>query len=179
MGRILFYGAVSLDGYLATKEDSLQWLFDTPIGEGTTYEDFYKRIDMTIMGRRTYEEAKKHLGTDAIYPDKRNIVFSSNKELTLEDATVVNEDPVRVVKQLKRDSDATVWLVGGGTLLRPLIEQHLIDEWYIQIAPVFLGNGIRLFQEGNYEERLKLTDSQRFGEFIELHYIKVSNDHVT
>lgn len=44
MGRILFYGAVSLDGYLATKEDSLQWLFDTPTGIGTTYEAFYNSI---------------------------------------------------------------------------------------------------------------------------------------
>ena len=67
-------------------------------------------------------------------------------------------------------------MVGGGTLLRPLIEHQLIDEWYIQIAPVLLGNGIRLFQEGKYEERLKLTDSQRFGEFIELHYIKTSSE---
>ena len=75
MGRILFYGAVSLDGYLATKEDSLQWLFDTPTGIGTTYEAFYKQIDVTVMGRRTYEEAKKYLETDALYPDKRNIVF--------------------------------------------------------------------------------------------------------
>ncbi len=172
MGRILFYGAVSLDGYLATKEDSLQWLFDTPTGIGTTYEAFYKQIDVTVMGRRTYEEAKKYLETDALYPDKRNIVFSSNKELKLEDATVVHEDPVGVVEQLKKNPDTTVWMVGGGTLLRPLIEHQLIDEWYIQIAPVLLGNGIRLFQEGKYEERLKLTDSQRFGEFIELHYIK-------
>ena len=44
MGKIVFYGAISLDGYLATKEDSLQWLFDTPTGEKTTYEAFYQTI---------------------------------------------------------------------------------------------------------------------------------------
>ncbi len=90
------------------------------------------------MGRRTYEEAKKYLETDALYPDKRNIVFSSNKELKLEDATVVHDDPVGVVEQLKKNPDTTVWVVRGGTLLRPLIEHQLIDEWYIQIAPVLL-----------------------------------------
>ncbi len=100
------------------------------------------------MGRRTYEEAKKYLETDALYPDKRERrFFSSNKELKLEDATVVHEDPVGVVEQLKKNPDTTVWVVGGGTLLRPLIEHQLIDEWYIQIAPVLLGNGIRLFKK--------------------------------
>lgn len=171
MGRILFYGAVSLDGYLATKEDSLQWLFDTPTGIGTTYEAFYKQIDVTVMGRRTYEEAK-NTWKQMRFIQINATSFFSNKELKLEDATVVHEDPVGVVEQLKKNPDTTVWVVGGGTLLRPLIEHQLIDEWYIQIAPVLLGNGIRLFQEGKYEERLKLTDSQRFGEFIELHYIK-------
>lgn len=75
MRKIIFYGAVSLDGYLATKTDDLQWLFDTPTGEQTTYEDFYETIDTTIMGRKTYQEAKKYLETEAIYPEKKNFVF--------------------------------------------------------------------------------------------------------
>ena len=144
MGKIVFYGAISLDGYLATKEDSLQWLFDTPTGEKTTYH---------------------------LYPEKKNFVFSTNKELVLNDATVVHEDPVSFVKNIKEHSNQTVWVVGGGNLLKPLIENHLIDEWWIQIAPVLLGEGIRLFQEGAYEERLKLVDTNYFGEFIELHYV--------
>ncbi len=172
MGRTIFYGAISLDGYLATKEDSLQWLFDTPTGENTTYEAFYETIDRTIMGRKTYEEAKKYLETEHLYPDKKNLVFSSDKNLQLEDATVTNEDPVAVVERLKNNSDERIWIVGGGRFIHPLLENHLIDEWYIQIAPVLLGDGIRLFSEGMYEERLKLVGSQHFGEFIELHYIK-------
>ena len=83
MGKIVFYGAISLDGYLATKEDSLQWLFDTPTGEKTTYEAFYQTIDQTIdqtiMGRKTYQEAKKLLATDHLYPEKKNFVFSTTK----------------------------------------------------------------------------------------------------
>ncbi len=58
MRKIIFYGAISLDGYLATKTDDLQWLFDTPTGKQTTYEAFYETIDTTIMGRKTYQEAK-------------------------------------------------------------------------------------------------------------------------
>lgn len=91
--------------------------------------------------------------------------------MVLNDATVIHEDPVSFVKNIKEHSNQTVWVVGGGNLLKPLIENHLIDEWWIQIAPVLLGEGIRLFQEGAYEERLKLVDTNYFGEFIELHYV--------
>lgn len=172
MGKIVFYGAISLDGYLAAKNDSLQWLFDTPTGEQTTYEAFYQTVETTIMGRKTYEEAKKMLGTESLYPEKKNYVFSSNTGLVLNDAEVVHDEPTKFVQNLKESTSQTVWIVGGGQLLKPLIEKQLIDEWWIQITPVLLGQGKRLFQEGDYEERLKLVDTQCFGEFIELHYVK-------
>ncbi|MDB7086082.1 dihydrofolate reductase family protein [Enterococcus mundtii] len=172
MSKIIFYGAISMDGYLATINDDLQWLFDTPTGEKTTYDAFYQTIDTTIMGRKTYQEAKKYLDTAKIYPEKTNYVFSTDKELKLEDARVVHEDPVSFIKELKESSEQRIWVVGGGRLLKPIIEQQLIDEWYIQIAPVLLGKGIRLFQEGDYVQRYQLVDTKRFGEFIELHYRK-------
>lgn len=93
------------------------------------------------MGRKTYEEAKKILATEKLYPEKRNIVFSSNKELILNDAEVVHEEPAKFMKNLKDHSTETVWVVGGGKLLKPLIENQLIDEWRIQITPVILGEG--------------------------------------
>ena len=80
MGKIVFYGAISLDGYLATKEDSLQWLFDTPTGEKTTYEAFYQTIDQTIMGRKTYESIGKPfsyiIGTDI---DEKDLLTKVNR----------------------------------------------------------------------------------------------------
>ncbi|HAP9550825.1 TPA: dihydrofolate reductase, partial [Enterococcus faecium] len=43
---------------------------------------------------------------------------------------------------------------------------------YIQITPVLLGDGIPLFQKGTYEARFEMLDTTRFGEFIELHYVR-------
>ncbi len=57
-------------------------------------------------------------------------------------------------------------------MIKPLVEHQMIDEWYIQIAPVLLGDGIPLFQKGTYEARFELLDTTRFGEFIELHYVR-------
>lgn len=53
------------------------------------------------MGRKTYQEAKKYLETEAIYPEKKNFVFSTHAQLQLPDAEVVNEDPVAFLKIYK------------------------------------------------------------------------------
>lgn len=61
MRKIVFYGVISLDGYLASKNDSLQWLFDTDTGKETTYQSFFERVDTVVMGRITYQKTKQIL----------------------------------------------------------------------------------------------------------------------
>lgn len=71
MGKVIFYGAISLDGYLAGLKDQLDWLFQTDTGVATTYEAFFATIDATVMGRKTYQEAKKLMDGGP----KRQIMF--------------------------------------------------------------------------------------------------------
>lgn len=171
MRKVCFYGAVSLDGYLADEYDSLQWLFDTPTGEKTTYEEFEAQVDTTIMGRITYEEVKKMTENAPVYPDKMNYVYSHTLD-QLSDATVIQEDLVSFVKALKKQEGKMIWIVGGGKLVSELMEQELIDEWFIQLAPVFLGRGKRLFQEQATPQRLTLVETKTMGELVEVHYKK-------
>lgn len=168
MGKLVFYGAISLDGYLAGAKDQLDWLLETDTGTSTTYEKFFETIDATAMGRKTYEEAKKMLATEKFYPEKENYVFSRQMQTDLTDAVVVDQDPVAFLSQLKKEK--TVWLVGGGKLLHPLLEADLIDEWYVQIAPVLLGTGKHLFEPGEYTTRLQFVDMTQMGELVEIHY---------
>ena len=168
MGKLVFYGAISLDGYLAGAKDKLDWLLETDTGTSTTYEKFFETIDATAMGRKTYEEAKKMLATEKLYPEKENYVFSHQMQTDLTDAVVVDQDTVAFLSQLKKEK--TVWLVGGGKLLHPLLEADLIDEWYVQIAPVLLGTGKRLFEPGEYTTRLQFVDMTQMGELVEIHY---------
>lgn len=103
---------------------------------------------------------------------KRISFFSTHAQLQLPDAEVVNEDPVAFLKNLQMTEGKDIWVVGGGRLIKPLLEHQMIDEWYIQITPVLLGDGIPLFQKGTYEARFEMLDTTRFGEFIELHYVR-------
>lgn len=60
MRKVVFYGAMSIDGYLADEQDSLQWLFDTNLAGVSTYEAFIEQVDTVVMGKTTYDEVKKY-----------------------------------------------------------------------------------------------------------------------
>lgn len=168
MRKIVFYGAISLDGFLSTKTDDLQWLFDMDLQGTSTYDAFEQTFDTMVMGRTTYEETLKIMGDAPFYPGKQKIIFSHHSELTT-DGEVVVGDPVPILKQLQQKSGQDIWIVGGGQLVTQLLEAGMIDEFYIQIAPVLLGQGKRLFENGDYTQRLDLVKTTQIGELTELH----------
>lgn len=170
MRKIVFYGAISLDGFLADEQDNLQWLFDTDLAGLSTYEAFEKNIDTVVMGRVTYEETTKMLEEEPFYLGKEKIIFSRTKNEKIEEGYFTSENPVNVLQELQKKNGKDIWIVGGGGLLSELIEADLIDEYWIQIAPVLLGKGKRLFEEGNYRQRLEFVETTQMGELTELHF---------
>lgn len=56
---VYFYGCITLDGYMAAKGHGLDWLYDTGSPEETSYDEFYSHMDVTLMGRRTFQEIEK------------------------------------------------------------------------------------------------------------------------
>lgn len=170
MVRAVFYGAMSLDGYLADKEDGLEWLYHQEGGELVPYDAFYQTIDYTMMGRRTYEVVKRDAELEEIYPEKENFIFSHSDIQVDENMQVVNEDPVTFIRKLP--ADKTIWVVGGGALLQPVIEAGLIEEWWIQIVPILLGEGVPLFLPQTNQQKLQLLETEQFGQFAQLHLKK-------
>lgn len=169
MRRVQFYGAISLDGYLATTDHDLQWLMKTEGGEDANSDRFFKQIDTTIMGRKTYDVSKSLMGDELFFPDKDNYVLSRTRRGHEEDVTYYDGSPVELVHNLQKQAGGNIWIVGGGQLVTDLVAADLIDEWWIQIAPVLLGDGIRLFKKGDYATRLKLLDVNRYDQLAELH----------
>lgn len=172
MGKIVFYGAISLDGFLSDEKDGLQWLFDTDLAGESTYEEFEEQVDTVVMGRVTYQEAKQINGDAPFYPGKEKIIVSHTKKESSEEERIVSGNLVAVLKSLREQSGKMIWVVGGGSIIKPLLEENLIDEYWIQIAPVFLGKGKRLFEEGNYNYRLEFIETTQMGELTELHLKK-------
>ncbi|MGV3083937.1 dihydrofolate reductase family protein [Enterococcus dispar] len=172
MAKVVFYGAISLDGYLADNADSLQWLFDTNLAGVSTYENFEENVAAVVMGRVTYDEVIKLLNGQILYPHKQKIIFSRSRTDEIDEGYFTAQDPNKVIVDLKTQVQGYIWIVGGGELLTHLMAADLLDEYWIQIAPVFLGNGKRLFPTGDYQQRLDFVDSTTMGEMVELHYRK-------
>lgn len=167
---IYFYGCVTMDGYLADKTHGLNWLYETGTTEETGYEAFYKKIDITIMGRRTFQEVEKAGSMAEIYPTTQNYVFTHSTGLSQKGFTAVNADVVEFVKRL--DPHKNIWVVGGNTLLAPLLDENMVDHLIIQVAPVLLGAGIPLFTQKEGLKQFNLKEIRQYGQFAELIYDK-------
>ena len=170
MRPVYFYGAMSLDGYLADDHDGLQWLFDTDLAGQSTYPDFEKHIDTLVMGRATYDTTLSNLGDEPFYPGMQKVVFTHSHRLAVPETEFVSGDVVSLVRKLQQRSGSGIWIVGGGQLVATLLEAGIISELWVQVAPVLLGHGKRLFPEGDYAQRLKFIDQTQMGELSELHY---------
>lgn len=167
---VFFYGCITLDGYLATKEHNLDWLYDTGTTEETTYDTFYSHMDITLMGRRTFSEIAKCEHPEEIYPTTENYVFT-HRPLDCPGFTAVDASPVAFVQGL--GTERNIWVVGGNTILAPLLDADLVDCLIVQIAPVLLGSGIPLFTQQECLRRFQLESVQQYGPFAELVYRKV------
>lgn len=163
---VFFYGCITLDGYLADKNHNLDWLYQSGSLEETGYESFYKSMDITIMGKRTFNEIKNIENIERFYPTTVNYVFTHDESIPVNGFIPVCCDVVDFLRQIERDKN--IWIIGGNTILAPLLEQNLVDHMVIQIAPVLLGAGIPLFSQKEELKRFFLSEVKKYGQFAEL-----------
>ena len=164
---VFFYGCVTLDGYLADKNHGLSWLHETGSPDETDCDSFYQGMDVTIMGRRTFEEIAQLEDAASFYPTTENYVFTHADSLPQKGFVPVSGDVVEFVKGL---GEKRIWIVGGNTVLAPLLDADLVDCLIVQVAPVLLGAGIPLFTQKEALRRFRLDEVKRYGQFAELVY---------
>ncbi|PAF16519.1 dihydrofolate reductase family protein [Terribacillus saccharophilus] len=167
--KLVLFIAASLDGYIATKEESLEWLFSVE-GEGDNgYSEFYDTVDTVLMGKKTYDWVINHI-EDFPYQNKACYVFTRSEVMDTEHVQFIKDDIVSFTNQLKQQDGRNIWIVGGGELLSSFMKEKLLDELILTVSPVLLGSGIPLFKEGQYHADLTLKRTRRFNQFVELHY---------
>ena len=167
----------SLDGFIAKKDNDVSWLETTSAyerGVSLSQEEiaaFLKTVDCYVMGSRTYEHALK-LGWP--YGDTP-VVVVSNREWPLESTRKTVEFYSGDLKTLLDENLAprfrTIWLVGGAMLCQRFLEIGLVDEIKLTIAPVLLGDGLRLFDGPVKEQKWNLKNAVAYKNgFVELSY---------
>lgn len=173
MRKLIADHIISLDGYYTSLKNEIDW-FDFDSDEWVWSSDILRRADAMLYGRVTYEEFRtfwptdrpKKNSVDPYLTDRLNrlekIVFSKTlTEAQWKPATLVREDPGKAVAKLKQQPGKDMDLVGSGTLLSRLLQDDLIDEYYIRVRPVILGAGRSLFTDPRARHPLKLVSSKR------------------
>lgn len=178
MRKVILYGAMSLDGYLADREGGVDWICGDGSGEEDMpwYEEFYQGIDTILMGRRTYEQILNELSPGLwLYGDKKTYVFSHDLKEETKEIVFTDKNPVEFVKWLKNRKGTDIWLCGGAELYGSFIGADLVDEYHLTLIPTVLGGGISLFSgfSGNEgEKKLSLVSYRQENGMVDLVYRK-------
>ena len=179
--RTQYYTAASLDGYIATEDHSLEWLFQLGHIEDTGYPEFIRDIGALAMGASTYEWMLRHvvkLGADAggaPWPYTQPVWVFTHRNLPPVPDTDIRfvQGEVRPVHAAMRAAagERNVWLVGGGELVGQFHDADLLDEIIVQVGSVTLGTGRPLLPRRIAFPPLVLTAARRIGPgFAELRY---------
>ncbi len=169
--KLILYIAMSLDGYIATKEGNLDFLsMAEKKGEDYGYARFIGTIDTVILGRKTYDKVLS-MGFDYPHADKESYVITRRQRPGTEKLHFYSGDLKELVSQLKCRKGKNIFCDGGAEIVHLLMKDDLIDEYIISIIPVFLGSGIALFKDGRPERKLTLVSSLAFDTgLVQLHY---------
>jgi len=167
MRKIIYFVATSLDGYIASKDGSVDWLF-TDGDYGTNA--FMKSIDTILMGRKTYNKAKEY--GFSYFKGKQIYVFTKSKKLkAVKEVEIIDVDAISFTKKMKREKGKNIWLMGGGELASSFLKKNLIDEYSLFIHPIILGEGIPLFKNVPKISSLKLKSFKKFdSDLVRINY---------
>lgn len=164
--RVTIHMAASLDGFIARKDGSVDWMETSDeFADGDTVdpayvESFLQAIDCYVMGSRTYETALNFeaKGFGWAYGDKPVFVLT-HRDLpkTRDTITFHAGDLARFVNERLRPAFRTIWFVGGGAVAGECLRLGLADEIRYTMLPVLIGDGIPFFDKLDRDVALHLT----------------------
>jgi dihydrofolate reductase len=159
---------MSLDGYIARRDGSVDWLVVEPSYD---FKGFFDSIDVVLMGRKTMDAALR-LGGMGSMGSMQGYVFSRSKPSGKRDGVqYTNQPPGALIRELKARPGKDIWLMGGGELARDFLREDLIDRIDLGVLPVLLGEGIALFPSGFPERHFKLVKHRSYPSgLLELSY---------
>lgn len=157
--QISVYIAMSIDGYIARKDHSLDWMdrvggFDEDYG----FQQHLSSIDALIIGRKTYEVATTV--TDP-YPGKRVVVLSKSLQTVREGMELYSGDLAELVARMHSEGVKHIWVDGGVTITQ-FLSLGMVDTLTLSIIPIVLGSGLPLFHLIDKEISCRLLSSQGY-----------------
>jgi len=180
MSEIIFDAAVTLNGFLADVNHSLQWLFDVPGAHEPDPALLPQNVRVHVEGANTYMWMLKNEDLIAkpekwrqYYPGVTTYVFTSRNLPIPEGADVrlVNGSVQEYLPEIRElAGEQNIWVLGGGELLGQFLDVDAIDTLALTVAPATLVGGAALLPRNIGSERLELTEARQAGPFARLVY---------
>jgi len=161
--KLKYHVACTVDGFIAHADHTI----DGFVAEGEHVTDYLASLksdyEVVLMGRRTYEFGFQY-GVTNPYPWMRQYVLSRTmKESPEPQVTLVTENIIDFVRELKNETGKDIYLCGGAALAATLFAEGLIDEIILKLNPVLFGSGLPLFSQVIKQTALELVGSKVYG----------------
>jgi dihydrofolate reductase len=185
MRNLIFFMHASLDGFVAGPNGEMNWI--------TLHEEIFDfvgtmtaKADTALYGRVTYEMMQAYWPTAADGPDpskharehsawyksvSKVVLSNTLDEKGLEKTTVIGGDFADKINAIKNQDGQNILIFGSPRASHSLLKEGLIDQFWIFVNPILLGEGMPLFSEITQAIKLKLLESKTFDcGVVALHY---------
>jgi dihydrofolate reductase len=153
MRKVVYGGAMSLDGFIAGPNGEHDWIVMDP---DIDFAALMARFDTLLVGRKTFEAMRRMADTAPPTPGITQIVFSRTLRPHDCPQATLSDDAERVVAEIRTKPGKDIALFGGGELFRSLLAAGLVDEVSVNVIPVLLGGGTPLLPPPAARARLEL-----------------------
>lgn len=173
MRKVILGVAVSLDGFIEGPKGEYDWCFtDQDYGMSS----FFRRIDAIFMGRKSYELSKQ-MGGENPWKGVTTYVFSKTlKKIDDPDVILLSGSLHEEVEAIRKTPGKDIWLFGGAELTASLMNANLVNEFWLAVHPILLGDGKSLYPHLSERKNLKLIEHQIYDNgLVSLRYEKTPN----
>jgi dihydrofolate reductase len=144
---------MSLDGYIAGPGGESDWILIDP---DIDFQTLFDAFDTIFLGRKTYE-VTRGAGGGGSMPGIETYVFSRTLRPENCPGVTLSDDPKATLTTLRAQAGKDIWLFGGGSLFRSMLQLGLVDSVEVAIIPVLLGGGVQFLPEPAERAKLQLV----------------------
>ena len=160
MRKVVLGLGISLDGYIARPDGSVDFLF---MPKDYSMAPFFATVDTAIMGRKTLEAGLRMTGGKFDnYGIKCYVMSRSQPSGDRDGYEITNHSPDALIGELRKSPGKNIWMMGGGELARDFLKADLIDAMEIGMVPTLIGDGIPLFPAGFPQREFTLTENKAY-----------------